>query len=220
MNAPIRCSNWTSGKVSAAAVFLEKYVTTLESRAHVVAILPEVLRTGRRYAKWRREIAQKSDLQQITPVGLFDKLVDIDVFILRLIVETQKPSKEVLWWTEYGSKKTSRRLADFFQVRVGSVVPHRDSMEGPEYPYFHARSVPAWESISTVESTRQYNGTVFAPPFVVVRRTSRPGDHFRAVGAVINIKGFFSIINCISVKLKYIIAKKLLVSDALSPFDC
>jgi hypothetical protein len=201
MKAPICCSDWTSGKVSAAAVFLEKYVTTLELQAHVAAILPEVLRTGRRYEKWRKKIEQKSSLRRVTSIGLFDKSVDIDVFILRLIVGKPKHSKKVLWWTEHPSRKISHCLGDFFEVRVGSVVPHRDPLEGPEYPYFHARSIPPWETISVVESTRQHQGTVFTPPFVVVRRTSRPGDHFRAVGAIINIKGFVAIENHLLVLL-------------------
>lgn len=79
-------------------------------------------------------------------------------------------------------------MGDYFQVRVGSVVPHRHKLEGPLYPYIHAHQLPSWQSVEEIAESRNFSGTTFDPPFVVVRRTSRPGDKFRAIGTIITGK--------------------------------
>ena len=40
--------------------------------------------------------------------------------------------------------------------------------------------------VREVSNNRRFEGRVFSPPFVVVRRTSRPGDKHRALGTIIN----------------------------------
>ena len=70
-------------------------------------------------------------------------------------------------------------------MHVGPVVPHRDPELGPVHPYLHARSATPWQTITDIPEKRAYQGTVFQPPFVVVRRTSAPHDPHRAVGTVV-----------------------------------
>ena len=79
-------------------------------------------------------------------------------------------------------------VGDSFEVHVGSVVPHRDPIEGPSYPYIHARTAPAWQAIRQIKEDRQYAGTVFVPPFVVVHRTSSPSDKSRCIATLVDIE--------------------------------
>jgi hypothetical protein len=64
-------------------------------------------------------------------------------------------------------------------------VPHRHQRKGPWHPFACAKSVPAWALGYVPTSNRRFKGTTFAPPFVVVRRTSSPSDKQRAVGAIV-----------------------------------
>ena len=75
-------------------------------------------------------------------------------------------------------------LGDRFEVRVGTVVPHRDEI-GDSYPYIHARSVPAWATVREFDESRLHSGRLFKPPFVVIRRTSRPEHRYRAAATII-----------------------------------
>ena len=117
--------------------------------------------------------------------GRFDKETDVDVFILSAIAGNE--CNPVDWLRLDTSISITRKyISDWFDVHVGSVVPHRDSEDGPSYPYINARTVPAWKTIENILEERKYKGTVFKPPFVVVRRTSSPRDKYRCVGTIIN----------------------------------
>jgi hypothetical protein len=70
-------------------------------------------------------------------------------------------------------------------VNVGAVVPHRHPRTGNEYAYLHAGNATAWGQISRIGERRKFSGRTFVPPFVAVRRTSRPGDPYRAVATLI-----------------------------------
>lgn len=195
IDTPPECDEWTSGKVSLAAVFMAKYCSFAKPNTRIAAILPEVLRTGRRYAKWRREIERLSVIRDIFSVGIFDKLVDIDVFVLRATISRVRNEQFTAWWDEESFGTSTSYLGELFKVHVGPVVPHRHPLEGDEYPYIHARSVPPWEIIDRIEETRRFSGTVFQPPFVVIRITSRPGGGERAVGAIINVNSAVAVEN-------------------------
>lgn len=185
VEAPETCT-WTSGLVSQAALYLEKCVKDASPGAKIVAILPDVLRTGTRYRKWRGCIEQYATIEKIELAGCFDALTDIDIFICYLIVENNSPKKDVDWWaSEENTDQAIKKVDDYFEVRVGPVVPHRHRLEGPLYPYVHAHQLPAWDNINVTSEFRNFSGTTFDPPFVVVRRTSRPGDRHRAIGTII-----------------------------------
>ncbi len=189
VETPKTCT-WTSGLVSQAALFLEKYVKDASPGTQIVAILPDVLRTGTRYRKWRERIEQYAKIEEVELVGCFDTLTDVDTFICNLRVGKNASERGIDWWTSKENiDKTTERVGDYFEVRVGPVVPHRHKLEGPLYPYIHAHRLPSWQSVEVISEFRNFSGTTFDPPFVVVRRTSRPGDKYRAIGTIITGKG-------------------------------
>ncbi len=189
IETPKACT-WTSGLVSQAALFLEKYVKDASPGTKIAAILPDVLRTGTRYRKWRECIEHYAKIEEIELAGCFDPLTDVDTFICCLRVGKNVSERDVDWWAARKDRdNTAERVGDYFEVRVGPVVPHRHKLEGPLYPYIHAHQLPSWQSVAEIAESRNFSGTTFDPPFVVVRRTSRPGDKYRAIGTIITGEG-------------------------------
>lgn len=181
VNPPHECT-WGTGKVSEAALFLHRCLEVVSPSTEIIAILPEVLRTGTNYEAWRSEVSQLADIKKVKVYGQFDQWTDIDVFLLVLRSSRRKAGGLVRWW--HGSSEKSI-LGEYFDVHVGSVVPHRDRRIGKEYAFVQARMLPQWTIVNRINSRRRFSGTVFTPPFVVVRRTSRPGDSPRAIGTIV-----------------------------------
>ncbi|MDD5208956.1 MAG: N-6 DNA methylase [Elusimicrobiales bacterium] len=174
-------NSWAKGLTTVAAQFVSKCVIDLPKGTKIGAILPDVLRTGTRYAKWRTEIEAVAAPGEIKIIGKFDAATDVDVFQLELLIgPTTKAKKN---W--YPIRKVTTNLSDYFQVKTGTVVPFRDKERGVKYPYIDASVVPAWGTVSPGSKTRCFDKTVFTPPFVVIRRTSGPSDKIRAVGSII-----------------------------------
>ncbi|HEX7861125.1 MAG TPA: hypothetical protein VF773_12400 [Verrucomicrobiae bacterium] len=180
VSAPREC-NWTSGKVSLAALLLESCIKQAQPKTQVVAILPDVLRTGTRYERWRKLISENLKIVRVQPYGRFDKYADIDVFIIE---GTVGHGKQIKWW-QASSKAQYGVIGDFFEVSVGAVVPHRDPNRGAWHPFATAKSVTPWSTIPELKLHRRFEGAVVAPPFVTVRRTSSPRDNARAVGSIV-----------------------------------
>ena len=89
-----------------------------------------------------------------------------------------------------GGARLGAQLGDEFDVRVGPVVPHRDPESAPTKPYLHARAIPLGGDFDASHAEqRGFQKRLFRPPFVVVRRTSRPGDRSRGLGTVISEGG-------------------------------
>ena len=174
--------NWASGSINSAAVFIDFCIKYIEDETQIVAVLPEVLRSGSSYKKWRELVASNSKGIDISQCKQFDTKTNVDIFLLSFI----KNQESGFAWNQLDSEKYSR-VSDFFDISVGSVVPHRDKLEGPEYPFLKARNTPRWETIDagSIEEQRSYFGRTVLPPFVAVRRTSSPSDKDRAVGTVI-----------------------------------
>jgi hypothetical protein len=196
-SAPDECL-WANKKISAASLFMDVCISKAASNAKIRAILPDVLRTGSSYLKWRKYIESLSKNMDVTIYGQFDEWTDIDVFTLRLqkAIYNKKPSSNK-WIISTDGDNT---LGSYFDVHVGSVVPHRDPKKGPKWAYIHAKTVGVWKEMRRISESRKYNGTVFIPPFVVVRRTSRPGDK-RAIGTIIKGKRKVAIENHLVVLL-------------------
>lgn len=184
IKAPNRCT-WASAKVSAAAVFLDACVSQAKPGAKIVAILPDVLRSGSNYKKWREHIASKSSIEGIKVVGQFDNWTDVDVFMLRLKVGNGKGRLAEQYWGS-ARKENGVTVSDLFDVQVGRVVPYRDAEEGPSYPYIYPKVLPPWHLVRTFEHRRRFSGLAFKPPFIAVRRTSRFSHEYRAVGTIIS----------------------------------
>jgi len=185
VEVPEGCS-WASAKVSSAAVFLDTCVSNARLGTEIVAILPDVLRSGSNYRSWRNHITSRSSIEALEIVGQFDNWTDIDVFMIRLCVGkvSEERFTEQYWWGQVGSHASI--VGDLFDVQVGRVVPYRDKEKGPSYPYIYPRVLPTWGVVREFNHRRRFSGHTFKPPFVAVRRTSRFDHEYRAVGTVIS----------------------------------
>ena len=181
-NAPSECE-WAQGRVSAAALFTERTIQHSRDGTRVLAVLPEVLRSGSRYRYWRRSLKVLGTIRSERSLGLFDRWADVDVYLL----DFTKNLRNHYPYTADTQQCKSRfgGVGKRFSIHVGAVVPHRHPEEGVKLPYIHARSLPPWCEVHTIDETRRFNGRVFRPPFVVVRRTSRPDSGKRAVATLV-----------------------------------
>lgn len=181
--APAGCK-WAGGRITEAAAFVITALERARPGTQMLAILPEVLRSGSFAEHWRKRVSQLAGVKLVQPYGIFDDSADVDVFLLRLSrrAETQNPSPHV-WTTPTASRSPS--VADSFDVHVGRVVPHRDKESGPLRRYIHPRNTAIWVEVTRISEKRRHEGLAYQPPFVVLRRTSRPGDPYRAAATVI-----------------------------------
>lgn len=184
MNPPfgivtIETRPWRKGTVSAAALFVERAVMLGRAGLNIVALLPEVLRTGTSYVQWRRHISQFVAGSRPQSIGLFSSYADVDVFIQRF--EKRKISSP----KAPGQRKAQSTIGDRFIVNVGTVVPHRHPKSGPKFAYLHSKNASPWREIHRIAENRRFRGRTFSPPFIVLRRTSRPGDVQRAVASLV-----------------------------------
>ncbi len=181
--APSDCG-WAGGRISEAANFMITALERTRPGTEVLAILPEVLRSGSFSERWRSQISELAEVHLIQPYGIFDDSADVDVFLLRLVRRAKgKSTPRMKWPARRSTLKTT--VTDYFDVHVGRVVPHRDLEVGQRHPYIHPRCVPTWTIMRKFAETRKYEGLVYAPPFVVIRRTSRPGHPYRATATII-----------------------------------
>jgi hypothetical protein len=181
--SPSTCS-WGTGKVNMAALFMETVLLKAKPGTRVVAILPDVLRSGSRYRKWRELVSAKAGLERLEILGQFDRWTDVDVFLLELRVlgPSEKSSRQP--W-RVGGRPLVGCIGDHFESCIGPVVDYRDPHKGPFHPFIHSRDLPPWQTVSEIPRQRRFDGRVLKPPFVAIRRTSRPGDHYRAIGTLI-----------------------------------
>ncbi|WP_426030538.1 hypothetical protein [Caulobacter sp. DWP3-1-3b2] len=170
---------WSAGQINAAALFLDELLDGPSGPRPIAAVLPEVLRGGSRYGRFRDHLTKKGLGGTFQSLGRFDTWTDVDVFVTLL----KAKNTDGLWADPVQPAKVTVRSA--FVVRVGTVVPHRHEMAGPNRAYLCAKTTPAWDQAFKPTGSRPFSGTVFNPPFVVVRRTSSPSDRQRAVGTVI-----------------------------------
>jgi hypothetical protein len=165
---------WTSGAVSQAAVLALAAAESLANGHRMVAILPDVLRSGSRYARWRSELESLVQIEQIETYGQFDAHTDVDVFIISAARRRKRRSlgPSPLWWPE---TRVGVSVGDMFEVRVGAVVDNRDPHSGPVVPYLTARGLGVGAAVVKPDRQRAFAGRLVTPPFVAIRRTSRPG---------------------------------------------
>ena len=181
--APEDCS-WGSGTISSAALFVDSVLTHAQLGTEIVAILPDVLRAGTRYSEWRSRVETLTNIRSLRIHGAFDASADVDVFIIRMEVAAEPGPQTAKWWR--ADPPTQRCVSDRFEVRVGSVVPHRDPNSGRWHPFATARSLLPWQvTASSSLKRRRFNGTTLKPPFVAVRRTSSPRDKHRATASIV-----------------------------------
>jgi hypothetical protein len=178
--------NWARGAVNSAAIFLDTCLEYASAGARIVAILPDVLRSGWRYRSWRQSVLSRCELHHVGLGGQFDAHADVNVFVLSLIVRKtprrRSPSSKA-WRTP---RKPEKTLRDAFDISVGPVVEYRDPHSGQRHPFVHAKTLPTWGILTQIKEYRRFAGRLVSPPFVAVKRTSRPDDPKRAVGSVVN----------------------------------
>lgn len=180
---------WGTGSASQAAVFLDTCITRARSDAHILAILPDVLRSGSRYSSWRRHIQKHASIERIALHGQFDSWTDVHVFLVYLKKRSahfflHSPARPRL----QNLSLPTPRLRDITEIFVGPVVPHRDPNLGPWRKFICAKTIPSPDVVRRIQRSRRFSGRVFYGPFVVVRRTSRPGDAERAVATIIAVR--------------------------------
>jgi hypothetical protein len=175
---------WAGGRITEAAEFVVAALERARPGAEILAILPEVLRSGSFSEQWRQRISELSEIQLVEPYGIFDNSADVDVFLLRVVRREFESVGSTHQWIQLTCTDTAT-IADFFHVHVGRVVPYRDRETGKAHPYIHPRCVPTWTVIREFPETRRHLAPGYQPPFVVIRRTSRPGDSYRATAAII-----------------------------------
>jgi hypothetical protein len=183
VESPDDCT-WAGGRISEAAMFIVTALERSQPGTELLAILPEVLRSGSFSALWRERVSELAEVHLVEPYGIFDESADVDVFILRLVRRAEdSPSRRKQWPAHITTRSTT--VADYFDVHVGRVVPHRDPEQGPEYPYIHPRSMPIWTVMRDFDEMRRHEAVAYQAPFVAIRRTSRPGHPYRATATVI-----------------------------------
>ena len=178
--------SWSKGKVSAAALFIDKIIQHVKPGTNIYAILPDVLRSGSRYEKWRQMVNEKCISGTAHLLGQFDEHADVDVFAIKLIKRKNKISRRQAK-KNFELKKRQKTIEDFFDVCVGPVVDNRDPKTGKNLKYIVSKGLKGWTKQTDVKRERKHKGRSFKSPFVVVKRTSRMGDSDRAIATIINI---------------------------------
>jgi len=171
---------WSSGKVNIAAVFMDKILKSVKPNTHYAAILPEVLRSGSSYNKWRKLITEQN-IARTDVIGRFNAKTDVDVFILSGY-KTKKMNKPTTVWTQ---EKHAHTVGDKFDVSIGPLVAYRDKKIGTKSPFIYSRMLIAWGTLEKIETTRKTKTKLIQPPFVAIKRTSSPSDKSRAVATLV-----------------------------------
>jgi hypothetical protein len=160
---------WASGMTTEAALFLDHMLDTCAPGCYVAAVLPEVLRAGSRYERFRSAVERRLIVRTIQPAGVFDALTDVDVFLLT--GDTRRDGKaDVARWIP---RVHGPCLGDLCEVSVGALVDYRDPGLGPWHAYLDARGRGGVREV-VPGLRRRFTGTVVKPPFVVIGRTNRP----------------------------------------------
>ncbi|MGW3125177.1 N-6 DNA methylase [Streptomyces sp. NPDC001123] len=177
---------WAQGKTSSAAIFFLDSLRHAKPAGHIVAILPDSLRSGTNFTKWRAVVESNTHVTHVERLGVFDAHTDIDVFLL--VAQLNGPGipaqSKASWWSKLPAGDT---VGSQFEIRVGTVVDNRDPHEGASRPFLVARDLPSEGRMGIPARRRQFSGRLFKPPFVAIRRTSRPseGSNFRAAGVLV-----------------------------------
>lgn len=182
VNAPSDCA-WRTGRVSSAALFMEAVAKNCKRGTRIAAVLPDVLRSGSGYEKWRRMLSQLLAIEQVKIVGRFARWADVDVFLLHGVVREASPTSGTSW---PNMDRPADTIARHASISVGPVVDYRSARTGPWHAYLTVDNAPPWGKVKSGElGRRRFPGRTFRPPFIVVRRTSRAGDAHRMVSTLV-----------------------------------
>lgn len=169
-----------SGKRSAAALHLERVLLEAPCGIFIVALIPDVLRSGSSYNKFRAEISKRLNIRRFDSFGGFGSDADVDVAILTGTTEELHPL------TQNSAAPTYVVVGDMFAVSVGPVVPHRTPKNGEMRSYLTAKNAPQWGVLDGPVEYANYSARIEKGPFVIIRRTSSPSDKKRARATLVN----------------------------------
>ena len=101
------------GRITEAAIFIVTALQRAKPGVEVLAILPDVLRSGSFSQNWRNRVSELAEVDLIEPYGIFDRRADVDVFLLRLVrrSETNPSGKNC---GRLRAKPATQRSADDF----------------------------------------------------------------------------------------------------------
>ncbi len=83
-------SEWGTGKLSTAAIFLDALMEARTPETPIAAVLPEVLRCGSRYSRFRARISGAGVSGTFRSYGRFDAWTDVDVFTTLITPESAR----------------------------------------------------------------------------------------------------------------------------------
>lgn len=186
--APPDCE-WSTGKTQRAAIFLDEIIGHAKPLQNVVAVLPDVLRSGSRYRRWRERVEQRCHILDIHRYGRFGESADIDVFVLHVSKRDvdDRPDAKLNWASE-SAPLGFTKLSEYFDVSIGPVVPHRHGNTGKWCYYLDVGSAEPNAEVSHLRK-RRFAGRLIEPPFVVIRRTTSPSDRQRIVPTLVLVDG-------------------------------
>lgn len=179
----VRDCTWSSGRVSQAASFIDHCLRNAATGTRLLAILPDVLRTGTLYERWRQMVANRTCIHSVKIAGRFDELTEISVFLLDLEVGRPERNRRVNWARPL--ETAERTVKDLFDVRVGPVVPFRLDGRGAWFHYAHSEELPEWQQVRRLNQHIRFKGTTYRPPFVAIRRTSKMDYKVRCIGTIV-----------------------------------
>lgn len=191
-------NTWGQGTINASALFLDRVVTQISPGTKIVAVLPDVLRSGTSYSKWRDQVSQEIEVTKTVTLQRFDPTTDVHVFVLvaRKRKTKSRAQGNANWLSSRSKSKVEESsVGDLFDVSVGPVVEYREPNLGPWLLYLTARDLPMWTQVANDFKSRRFRGRRTKAPFVVVRRTSRPEDQHRAVATIIGGRAEYAVEN-------------------------
>lgn len=186
--SPQNCT-WASGSIQLAGLFLASTLENAKEGQEIVAILPDVLRSGTRYKRWRELISQQSLIKRVHVHGRFDESTDVDVFVLYLKKQLPSQRRRAVdarkWNNTLNLSITPKKVQDLCKVSVGAFVPFREKKEDRVVRLLNVKSALPDQDIA-VSQECHFNGTLHATPFVVIRRTSNPSDSRRIIPTLVS----------------------------------
>ena len=179
------------GSRSAAAIHLERVLNMAPEGVGIVALVPDVLRSGSLYENFREVLGQRMNPLGFEGKGKFGGDADIDVAIIRGVTRSQIKGKSAELADQAGPSVACKgqSIGDLCAVSVGPVVPHRTDEDGKLRGYLTARNSPLWGLVEHATEKARFNARLTHGPFVVVRRTSSPSDKQRARATLVKGKG-------------------------------
>jgi hypothetical protein len=178
-------ANWANKRINAASLFVMQALEAMRVGSKLIALLPEVLRSGSTYSGWRREVEMRANHISVVPLGRFDALTNVDVFALYCdIALPHTPDESNLW--RPATDAPHGTVGDHFDIRVGAVVPHRTPDGAARAPFLTANTAEPWTVVERVTVERAARARLDKGPFVAVRRTSSPKERERVRAVVVS----------------------------------